>query len=127
MNYQLSKTSKRRLATCDERLQEIINEAIKITPIDFGVACGHRTPEEQMECFKAGTSKLDGINHLSKHNHSPSLAVDIYGYNNKALWDEKTLSILAGVILSIAIKKGFKIEWGGNWKSFKDYPHFEII
>jgi hypothetical protein len=23
------------------------------------------------------------------------------------------------------IAEKYNIEWGGNWKSFKDYPHFE--
>ena len=25
------------------------------------------------------------------------------------------------------IMKKYNVEWGGNWKSFKDYPHFELI
>ena len=65
--------STQRLSTCDERLQDICNEAIKV--YDFSVLCGHRDEIEQKKLFREGKSKLEYPH--SKHNSIPSLAVDI--------------------------------------------------
>ena len=141
--FRLGKTSKKRLETCHKDLQLIINEAIKITNVDFGVAEGHRSIEKQKQYFDEGKSKIDGVNKKGKHNYNPSLAVDIYPYfNNGAKWDNEHLSYLAGVVhavSSLLLEQGkisHKIRWGGNWdmdgvilldQSFDDRPHFELI
>lgn len=130
MSFSFSKTSLARLYTCHPDLIKVLEEAIKISPIDFGVACGHRTIEEQQEAYKQKKSKCDGIKNKSKHNHNPSLAVDVYAWvNGKASWDKKHLCIVAGVILSVAKSLDIDIRWGGTFGSneFKgwDMPHFE--
>ena len=141
--YQLGRTSKQRLSTTAIDIQKIIEMAIKVTPVDFGVAEGHRSIEDQQKYFKEGKSKIDGVTKKSKHNLSPSQAVDVYAFvNGKASWDKNHLCIIAGVILACAeylrqtgeINK--KIRWGGNWdmdgeiisdQTFQDLPHFELI
>lgn len=118
---QFSKASKERLATCDVRLQEICNEAIK--EIDFMVSCGHRTKEDQDRAFANGVSKAQWPK--SKHNSKPSLAVDLVPH--PVNWqDLPAFERLAKVILRIAGEKGIKITWGGVWLHLRDYPHFEI-
>ena len=143
MSYKFSSTSKERLETCDQSLQDVFNLAIKRSPIDFGVACGERTIEEQKELYRQGRTKsgnivtnVDGVKNISKHNHSPSQAVDIYAYfNGKAQWEVKHLCMIAGVVMSCADELGVSIRWGGNWnqngeiisdQNFQDLPHFEI-
>lgn len=141
--YRFGTKSKAQLKTSHKDLQKIMNEAIKITDVDFGIAEGHRSIEKQMQYFEEGKSKLDGINNKSKHNYSPSMAVDIYAYvNNKASWDKEHLSYLAGIIHAISEMLFeqkitiHKLRWGGNWdrdgvilddQSFDDRPHFELI
>lgn len=124
--------SKALLATCHPDLQKIMNEAIK--HFDFTVIEGARTLERQQQLFKEGKSKLDGINKKGKHNHSPSLAVDIAPYPID--WnDTKRFFYLAGLIEGIATSMGIAIIWGGDWDSdgdykdqtFNDYPHFELV
>lgn len=138
-----SKTSKKRLSTCHNDLQLIINTAISISKIDFGVAEGHRSIEKQQQYFNEGKSKIDGVTRKGKHNYSPSLAVDIYAYvNGKASWNNEDLSYLAGLIDAVAemlykdAKITHKLRWGGNWdmdgeilidQSFDDRPHFELV
>ena len=78
MGYKFSKRSKSRLETCHPDIQLICNELIKI--YDFSVLEGHRSPETQQEYFAEGKSKLDGVNRRSKHQASPSMAVDIMPY-----------------------------------------------
>lgn len=123
-----SKLSAERLATCDERLQKLLREAIK--HVDFTVLCGHRGEDEQEDAFRTGKSKVHWPD--SKHNSRPSMAVDVAPYPID--WnDHKTFARLAGYIERIAQEQGVSIRWGGdfdgNWRSgdsFVDLPHLEL-
>lgn len=118
-----------KLAELDPRLQEVLNEAIKI--IDFTIICGHRNKEDQEAAVKGGFSKVHFPN--SKHNSLPSKAVDVAVYPID--WDDiKSFSYLAGIIVGIGAMKGYKITWGADWdrdgktsdEKFIDAPHLEI-
>lgn len=117
-----SNRSKERLMTCHAKLQEIMLDAIAIK--DFSVLCGHRGEEEQNKAFDSGNSKAQWP--FSKHNRLPSHAVDIVPYPLD--WDDtEDFAELAGIIKAIAHTKGIPIRWGGDFKSIKDMPHFELI
>jgi peptidoglycan L-alanyl-D-glutamate endopeptidase CwlK len=123
-----SKKSVDRLETCDHRIQMVLKRAI--TRYDFTVLCGHRNKEEQNDAFERGASKLRWPN--SKHNKTPSLAVDVapfpIDWDNLARFRE-----LAAIIMDEADKAGIKLRWGGDFNmngkpddKFVDMPHFEI-
>ncbi len=127
--YHFSKQSLDKLRTCDERLQEILHEAIKY--IDFSVLCGHRSKEEQNKVYDQGKSRVRWPD--SKHNTLPSLAVDVWPYPID--WnDTDRAAYLAGMILQIAKNKGYDLRWGGDWDKdgrildsrLIDMPHFEL-
>lgn len=142
--YYFSNRSLKCLNTCHPDLIKIAKKAIKYTDIDFGIAQGKRSLEDQKKFYAEGKSKLDGINKRSKHqgyptDNDPSYAFDIYAYVNGASWDERYLSYLGGVIMSVAkqlLDAGeveHKLRWGGNWdqdgeiitdQDFDDLPHF---
>ena len=126
--------STQRLSTCDERLQDICNEAIQI--YDFSVLCGHRDKEAQNKAFKDGNSKLEYPK--SKHNKIPSKAVDIapYPYTNSTDMENiLRYYYLAGIMKAVATSKGIKLRWGGDWQGDNDFTnnlwddlaHFELI
>ena len=116
-----SKRSLNKLSTCHEDIQKVLKEAIKY--FDFSVLCGHRDKQTQDEAYYQGFSKLKFP--YSKHNKKPSLAVDVAPYPID--WqDTLRFSFIAGVILTISNQMGVKLEWGGHWKRFKDYPHFQL-
>ena len=141
MMYKLSDSSSKKLSTCDDRLQQLFNEVLK--KMDFTVACGHRTMEEQNEEYKSGRSQLQYPN--SKHNTYPSLAIDVYPYVNKRMvngsqkYDLYQICFFAGIVKATADQLNIPIIWGGDWnndyifdallneKSFQDLPHFELI
>ena len=56
--------SKKRLSTCDEDLQKIMNLAIQRTIVDFGITEGHRSVERQQELFnqRPKVTHVDGVN-----------------------------------------------------------------
>ena len=123
------KRSKERLATCDERLQEVFNEVIKF--VDCSVLEGHRGQERQDQLYIDGKTKVKYPN--GRHNSKPSNAVDCTPY--PVDWaDRERQTLFAGFVLGVARSKGIKLRWGGDWdmdfkvmdNRFDDFPHFEV-
>ncbi len=137
-----SKRSKEKLSTCHPDLIKIANKAIELSRIDFGISEGNRSLKRQKELYDQGKSKVDGIRKRGKHNHSPSLAFDIYAYTGgKVSWETKHLCYLGGFIIGLSEKMledgeiTHRLRWGGNWdmdgeiisdQTFQDLPHFEL-
>lgn len=120
--YKFSKNSKTKLQTVNKKLQDIFDEVIKYH--DCSIICGIRTLEEQQKAFASNCSKCDGIQKRSKHQDG--LAVDVIPYPIN--WNDiNAFYELAGCVKTIAKQKGINIRWGGDWKSFKDYPHWELV
>ena len=124
-----SKTSLDKLNTCHPDLQKIFNEVIK--HFDCTILCGHRNEEEQNIAYKAGVSKLKYPK--SKHNKTPSLAVDVAPYPID--WgNRRRFYYFAGIVKGVALSIGIKLRWGGDWdgdndindQKFFDLPHWEI-
>jgi peptidoglycan L-alanyl-D-glutamate endopeptidase CwlK len=141
--FKFSNASQEKLGTCHRDLQTVMLVALAHSDVDFGIAEGHRSPKRQNELYKQGKTQIDGIRDLSRHNHQPSIACDIYAYvNGKANYSDKNMAYLAGVILCTATRLyearriKHKVRWGGNWDrwqdgadydGFVDMPHFELI
>lgn len=114
-----------RLNTCHELLRDVFVEAIKDTPVDFAIVCGHRSKQDQDAAFKNGTSKLKYPN--SKHNKLPSEAVDFAPYvGGKIDWNnEHAYDVIAHHIKEKAKVLGVPVEWGYDlWKW--DRPHIQL-
>lgn len=118
---QFSNRSLTNLAQCDERLQRVARECIK--HYDFSVICGHRNKAAQDKAFAEKKSKVKWPN--SKHNKTPSLAMDCTPYPLD--WNDiQAFHTMAKHMKEAAKKVGVKIVWGGDWKGFFDGPHFEL-
>lgn len=128
--YKFSKRSLDNLSNVDKRLIHICNELIN--HIDFTVIEGHRSLERQLELYEQGYSQIDGITKKGKHNYLPSLAIDIIPYKkghnpfDGSKESEEMFNTLAKEFKKVANELGYKITWGGDWKSFKDLPHFQL-
>lgn len=126
--FKLSNRSKERLNGVDERILEIIDLALSLSKIDFGMPefAGLRTTEQQNKLFKNGLSKCDG--YIKKSYHQSGKAFDIYAYvDGGASWDRNYLTHIAAAILQAASMLEYKLEWGGLFDSFTDMPHFQLI
>lgn len=126
--FRLSKKSNSHLEGVDIRWHYILNKAITLTKVDFGIPStgGYRTVEQQRELFNTGASLCDGLS--KKSRHQSGLAVDVFAYvNDKASWKEDHLTSVAVAILQSAAILGHKVSWGGLWSDFNDMPHFELI
>lgn len=116
-----SQISKDRLATCDPRLQFLFNEVIKA--IDCAVICGTRNEEDQNKAFHDGFSKLQWPN--GRHNHLPSLAVDVM--RCPIDWNDIEGQKAFGIyVKECASKLSIELEWGGDWIGFPDRDHFQV-
>ncbi len=128
--YKFSRRSLKELSTCHPELQRLFKEVIK--EFDCSVLGGYRSDEEQEEFFRKGYSKLRGGQ--SKHNHHPSLAIDVAPYPIDWKNIERFI-YFAGYVKGMSRQMGIKIRWGGDWdsdnfmkdQSFNDLPHFELI
>lgn len=131
---EFSKLSIRRRDTCQPLLIAIVNDAIKIT--NFSILRGHRNEVHQNDAYESGDSKLPWPQ--SKHNITPSQAIDIAPYPIN--WDETLPNLaryyfLAGIIKRIAAERNIPIRWGGDWdgdgdfsdQTFNDLVHYELI
>jgi len=137
MSFAFSTKSLSRMKGVNPQLIIIFNEAIKNSPIDWGLPrdSGIRTAIRQNELFADGNSKCDGYDNLS--NHQSGNALDFYAYvNGKASWEKHHLAMVAGVIMSTAtrLRKQGKIDielkWGAEFGSNDfngyDFPHIEV-
>ena len=146
---EFSTTSKERRDTCHPDLIKILDLAITLSAIDFGVSEGHRPTARQQKLYAQGrtepgkiVTRVDGITQKSRHQTNPSEAVDLYAYyNGRAQWKQIDLAYIAGVMQAAArilFAKGtisHLVTWGGNWdndgiilidQSFDDAPHFQL-
>ena len=136
----LGKRSLQSLQGIHPDLVRVMKEAIKETPVDFTITDGVRTTAQQKALYAKGrtapggiVTNADGVK--KKSNHQPKAdghgyAVDLYPYVNGSVdFNDKgnQLPVIAAHIMATAKCLGVKLRWGGNFKSIKDNPHFELL
>ncbi len=116
----LDEKSKKRLEGVDERLQRVVEKARE--KAEFIVVEGLRTVERQQELVSRGASKT------MKSKHLIGKAVDLAPtINGEVKWDWPLFYPLARVVKEAAKELNVEIVWGGDWKTFKDGPHWELM
>lgn len=102
-------------------LVRVIKKAAEITKVEFAVIEGLRTLERQKQLVAAGASKTLKSRHLTGH------AVDVVPLvDGRIRWDWPLYHKLAPFIKAAARAENVPIEWGGDWKSFPDGPHWQL-
>jgi peptidoglycan L-alanyl-D-glutamate endopeptidase CwlK len=117
----LSPRSVQRLAGVHEDLVKVVARAAEVTEVEFIVTEGKRTLTRQRKLVAAGASKTMRSRHLT--GHAVDLAATVGG---QVRWDWPLYHKLAAAMKKAATELGVAIEWGGDWKSFKDGPHFQL-
>jgi peptidoglycan L-alanyl-D-glutamate endopeptidase CwlK len=121
MAYRLSQRSLARLTGVHPRLVAVIQEAITLTPVDFMVTEGLRTPARQAALVRAGASRTKNSRHLTGHAIDVAALVD-----GEVRWDWPLYPRIAAAFKAAAARQGTAIVWGGDWTSLRDGPHFEL-
>lgn len=102
-------------------LRKVMDRAIITTDVDFTVLEGLRSIERQRKLLASGATRTLRSRHLTGH------AIDIAPLvDGKVSWDWPIYHRLAPAIKKAAQDVGVKIEWGGDWRSFKDGPHWQL-
>ncbi len=92
----------------------------------FIITCGPRTLAEQKVLKASGASSTMRSRHLIAKNGF-SHAVDVGAIINRKYRGDWPLYHKIAVAMKAAAKaEGVLIEWGGDWTSFKDGPHYQL-
>jgi peptidoglycan LD-endopeptidase CwlK len=102
-------------------LVRVMRAALQISALDFMVIEGLRTIERQKQLVAKGASQTMRSRHLTGH------AVDIAPVVGGVIrWDWPLFHRIAEGVKQAAVDEGVAIEWGGDWKSFPDGPHWQL-
>jgi peptidoglycan LD-endopeptidase CwlK len=119
--YVLGTVSKNNLKGVHPDLVKVVEKAITLTEIDFRVTEGLRSKTRQIELVNKGASKTLNSRHITGH------AVDVVALiGGSVRWDWPLYDKVAKAFKQSAKELNIPIVWGGDWKTFKDGPHFEL-
>lgn len=126
--FQLSARSLSRLDGVHPDLVKVVKRAIELSDIDFMVTEGVRSAARQAELVKAGASQTGRSRHLPSVNKcGVACAVDLAAMvGAEVRWDWPLYPRLAKAMKAAALELNVPIEWGGDWKSLRDGPHFQL-
>lgn len=126
---EFSASSKSKLKGVHPDLVRVVNRCAKDwkdKQFTFGITCGVRTLEEQKVLVKKGASKTLKSRHITAKN-GYSHAVDVVAFiDGKVRWDWPLYGKIATAMKAAAKAEKVPIEWGGDWVSFKDGPHYQL-
>ncbi|AYG60014.1 M15 family metallopeptidase [Rhizobium jaguaris] len=126
MAYSLSARSNSRLFGVHPDLVRLVRRAIQITEVDFTVLEGVRDIGRQKDMVASGASTTMNSRHLRAENgygHAVDLAPVV---NGSVSWDWPLYHKIAKAMKQAAKELRIAIEWGGDWKTFKDGPHWQL-
>ena len=119
--FKLGKKSIERLQGVHPDLVRVVERAIELSTVDFTVLEGLRSPERQQTLVASGASQTLNSRHITGH------AVDLGAWvDNQVDWSWPLYTKIAHAMKAAANELGVAIVWGGDWRTFKDGPHFEL-
>ncbi len=120
-HYVFSRRSEENLDGVHPDLTNVMRRAIELSEIDFMITEGMRTMQRQEALLRDGKSKTLRSRHLTGHAVDVAACVD-----EKVSWDWQHYDVIARAVKQAGAELGIPVEWGGDWKSFKDGPHFQL-
>lgn len=155
MSFRLSQRSMDRLEGVHPHMTAVVERAIQLTGVDFGVTQGVRTLDEQKANVAAGRSQTMASKHLLQDDGF-SHAVDVVAYVGPDIsWELNVYDDICDAFKEAAKEVGCSIKWGAAWsegdirtykgssedammayvdlrrsqgrRPFIDAPHFELM
>lgn len=121
MNNRFSARSMDHLAGVRPELVILAYHALLLSPIPFQITDGLRSQAEQEDLLAKGKSRTIRSRHLTGH------AVDVVAIEDgKVSWDWNLYETIATAWKRASTETGIKVTWGGDWRGFRDGPHFEL-
>jgi peptidoglycan L-alanyl-D-glutamate endopeptidase CwlK len=124
--WTLDARSAKNIATLDPATAKLAKEHLRLLAaegLSFKVTSGTRTMAEQAKLYAQGRTTPGPIVTKAKpgsswHNFGVAYDLTLFA-NGKPVWESPAYD-RAG-----AVGKSLGLKWGGDFKSFKDRPHFE--
>ena len=122
ITFALSQRSIDRMKGVHPDLIKVVELAILKTEVEFVVTEGLRTVERQRELVAAGASQTMKSRHIT--GHAVDLAALVAG---KVRWDWPLYAKIAAAMKAAAKELNVPVEWGGDWKSLKDFQSHTFL
>lgn len=126
----LSQSDERHLKKLHPDLARVVRRCAadwKAADKSFFITCSLRTLAEQKKLLAAGASRTLRSRHLPGKTNGLAHAVDLAMRMGKDVkWDEPLFVDLGKRMKAAAKAEKVPLEWGGDWKSFSDKPHFQL-
>lgn len=122
MPYKLGKSSREKLEGLHPDLVRVLTRYLAETgAVDVRLTEGVRTAARQRQLFDAGASKTLNSRHLTGH------AFDVCGWiAGRPDYSWPIMHRIAAGMKAAAALEGVALEWGGDWRTFKDGPHYQL-
>jgi peptidoglycan L-alanyl-D-glutamate endopeptidase CwlK len=126
MTYRFSKRSYRNLQNVRPELVAVatlaLNHLGRTGGPDFVITDGARNLDEQRRLVEQGKSQTMESRHLTGH------AIDVAAFTPEyeVTWEAEPYETIAAAFKRAGEQLGIDIEWGGDWTSFVDMPHFAL-
>ncbi len=135
--FRLSARDLTRLAGVHPDLVRVVERAAETAELLFIVVEGVRSPKRQSELMATGKAQTLRSRHLRESNAcGMACAVDLAVWEDRDAdrivdadelsWKFPYYQTLARTMKLAAQDVGVPIEWGGDWTSLKDGPHFQL-
>lgn len=142
--FKFGPLSLKRLEKVHPNLVKFVTELLDISPYDIVITEGLRTVETQMEYYSYGRTKFvnkwgqktgiitkcDGVKLKSQHqahDDGYSYAIDFaFSGETKGKLDFSAKKYYEVRKIAEPLMKKYNVEWGGDWKTFKDMPHWQL-
>ncbi len=121
MSIVLGQRSLSRLEGVHPDLVRVVKKAAAMSSLDFTVLEGLRTVARQKQLKDLGATKTMNSRHIT--GHAVDLAPMVGG---TVRWDWPLYHQLAVIVKDAAKAEHVPITWGGDWRTFKDGPHWEL-
>ncbi len=107
-------------------LVKVYRRAVELSDLDPVVTQGPRTVAEQRRLVAAGASRTMNSRHIPGKD-GLGKAIDIaFIFGPDLRWDWPLYKSFASIMKKAGKELKIPVEWGGDWTSFKDGPHFQL-
>lgn len=120
-NFIFGQASEKNLNGVHPDLVKVARRALELSPVDFRITEGLRSMDRQRDLLREGKSQTLRSRHLTGH------ALDVVALpGNVVSWDMSYYRQIAAAFKKASDELKIPVEWGGNWATLKDWPHFQL-
>ena len=115
MAFSLSNRSRKKLEGVHPNMVAVVERAIELTKVDFGVTYGVRSVQEQEKLVASGRSQTMKSKHLIQDTGF-SHAVDVVAYDgSNVVWELNVYDDICDAFKKAAEEKQVAVKWGAAW------------